>query len=52
MPGMKKSLFSTIVIKGVGETLFVFGLLGWLYGVLIQLFYPEWLPFQISHLTT
>jgi hypothetical protein len=40
-----------IIIKVIGEFLFLFGLLGWFYGVLIQLFYPEWLPISLSHLT-
>jgi hypothetical protein len=48
---MKKSwLLSIIVIKGVGELLFLFGFLGWVYGVLVQLIHPEWLPFGLSHL--
>jgi hypothetical protein len=40
-----------IVLKIFGEFLFLFGLLGWGYGVLIQLFYPDWLPLGLSHLT-
>jgi hypothetical protein len=48
---MKKSwLLSIIVIKGVGELLFLFGFLGWIYGVLVQLIHPEWLPLGLSHL--
>ena len=48
---MKKSwLLSIIVIKGVGELLFLFGFLGWVYGVLVQLIHPEWLPLGLSHL--
>ncbi len=35
----------------IGETLFVFGLLGWLYGVAIQITHPEWLTIQLTHLT-
>ncbi len=35
----------------LGETLFVFGLLGWLYGVTIQITHPSWLTIQITHLT-
>lgn len=38
-------------LEAIGETLFVYGLLGWIYGVLIQLFYPSWLNMGISHLT-
>ena len=30
-------------------TLFVFGLLAWLYVVLIQVTHPEWLPQTLSH---
>jgi asparagine N-glycosylation enzyme membrane subunit Stt3 len=49
---MKKPLLlSIIIIKGFGELLFLYGLLGWMYGVLIQLFYPEWLTISLSHLT-
>jgi len=39
-----------IFIKVVGEFLFLFGLLAWVYGVLIQLIHPEWLPLGLSHL--
>ncbi len=39
-----------IFIKVVGEFLFLFGLLAWIYGVLIQLIHPEWLPLALSHL--
>ncbi len=39
------------VKKVVGETLFVFGLLGWLYGVAIQITHPQWLTIQLTHLT-
>jgi hypothetical protein len=39
-----------IIIKVVGEFLFLFGLLGWVYGVLVQLIHPEWLPLGLSHL--
>jgi hypothetical protein len=35
----------------VGEMLFIYGLLGWTYGVLVQLFHPYWLPLPLSHLT-
>jgi hypothetical protein len=48
---MKKySLLSVIVIEGVGQMLFLFGLLGWLYGVLVQFIHPEWLHLGLSHL--
>jgi hypothetical protein len=40
-----------IVLKVLGELFFLFGLSGWVYGVLIQLVHPEWLPLGLSHLT-
>lgn len=40
-----------IIIKIVGQLLFLYGLLGWMYGVLIQVTHPDWLPGMISHLT-
>lgn len=45
------SRLNLIVLRVIGEFLFLFGLLAWIYGVLIQLFYPQWLPLQLSHLT-
>jgi hypothetical protein len=39
------------VVRVVGEVLFLYGLLGWIYGVAIQLTYPELLPSGLSHLT-
>jgi hypothetical protein len=39
-----------IVFKVLGELLFLFGLLGWIYGVLVQLVQPEFLPMGLSHL--
>ena len=42
---------SLIVIKVIGQLLCLYGLLGWAYGVLIQLTNPSWLPEEISHLT-
>jgi hypothetical protein len=41
-----------VVLKVTGEFLFLFGLLAWVYGVLIQLIHPEWLPLSLSHLVT
>jgi hypothetical protein len=38
------------ITKVGGEFLFLFGLLGWVYGVLVQLIHPEWLPLGLSHL--
>ena len=43
--------YKLIVLRVVGELFFLFGLLGWVYGVLIQLVYPEWLSLGLSHLT-
>ncbi len=39
-----------IVFKVIGELLFLFGLLAWIYGVLIQLIHPEFLPMGLSHI--
>jgi hypothetical protein len=33
-----------------GEALFLYGLLGWIYGVLIQITHPEFLGTGLSHL--
>jgi hypothetical protein len=38
------------IIEVFGEFLFLFGLLAWGYGVLIQLIHPDWLPLGLSHL--
>jgi len=40
-----------LAIKVIGELLFLYGLLGWTYGVLVQLTHPNWLPLPLSHLT-
>jgi len=47
---MKRLVLST-AFKVIGEALFLYGLLGWIYGVLIQLYHPYWLPLPLSHLT-
>ena len=39
-----------IVLKVIGEFLFLFGLLAWVYGVLIQLIHPDYLSTPLSHL--
>jgi hypothetical protein len=39
-----------VPLKIFGEFLFLFGLLAWVYGVLIQLVHPEWLSLGLSHL--
>lgn len=49
---MRNVLSKTIILfKIVGEVFFVYGLLGWIYGVLIQLYHPNWLAAPLSHLT-
>ena len=35
----------------LGETMFFFGLLGWVYGVVIQITHPSWLAVKLTHLT-
>jgi hypothetical protein len=39
------------VVEVFGQVLFIYGLLGWAYGVLFQLTYPQLVQGQISHLT-
>ncbi len=38
------------VLRVFGQFLFLYGLFGWIYGVLVQLTHPEWLPLPLSHL--
>jgi hypothetical protein len=38
------------VLRVIGEALFLYGLLGWIYGVVIQITHPYWLPGALSHL--
>ena len=47
---MTKNL-KLIVLKVTGEFLFLFGLLSWVYGVLFQFIFPEWLTGGLSHFT-
>ena len=47
---MTKNL-KLIVLKVTGEFLFLFGLLSWIYGVLFQFIFPEWLTAGLSHIT-
>ena len=47
---MTKNL-KLIVLKVSGEFLFLFGLLSWVYGVLFQFIFPEWLTGGLSHFT-
>jgi hypothetical protein len=39
------------IVKVLGEVLFLYGLLGWIYGVTIQLTYPNLLHEGLSHLS-
>jgi hypothetical protein len=45
-------LIFRVLLKILGQTAFLFGFLGWAYGVLIQVTHPEFLPTTLSHLTT
>lgn len=47
---MNKDLDTRAVLKVVGEVLFLYGLLGWTYGVLIQITHPDFLYTSLSHL--
>jgi hypothetical protein len=49
---MNKDLDACAVLKVIGEALFLYGLLGWIYGVLIQITHPDFLETSLSHLTT
>ncbi len=40
-----------LVVKVFAQLLFLFGLLAWLDGAIIQVTHPDWLPLQLSHLT-
>jgi hypothetical protein len=40
------------VLRVVGEALFLYGLLGWAYGVLIQVTHPNFVSSGLSHLIT
>jgi hypothetical protein len=48
---MKRLELSTAFIRAIGEALFLYGLLGWIYGVLVQLLHPYWMSLPLSHLT-
>jgi hypothetical protein len=48
---MKRVTYVSIVVaKVIGEMLFLYGLLGWTYGVFVQLIHPRLLPSGLSHL--
>jgi hypothetical protein len=38
-----------VLLKGIGLTIFIFGLLVWAYVVIVQVTHPEWLPATLSH---
>jgi hypothetical protein len=38
------------IIEVLGEFIFLFGLIAWIYGVLVQFTHPEWLNLGLSHL--
>jgi hypothetical protein len=42
----------TTITRVVGQVLFLYGLLGWIYGVLVELTHPDWLATGLSHLTS
>ena len=39
-----------VIVKVFSQLLFLFGLLAWLDGVIVQFTHPEWLPISVSHL--
>lgn len=39
-----------MLLHPVALTMFVFGLLVWLYVIAIQITHPDWLPMEFSHL--
>jgi hypothetical protein len=48
---MKRGTYAiVVVVRAVGEMLFLYGLLGWTYGVLTQLVHPRWMTYGLSHL--
>ena len=48
---MSKDESSVTVLRTIGQALFLYGLLGWIYTVLIQVTHPNFLPTSLSHLT-
>lgn len=38
------------IFRVIGEVLFLYGFLGWFYGVFVAFTHPEWLPMSVSHL--
>jgi hypothetical protein len=47
---MAKAL-KIVFVEVIGKLLFLYGLLGWTYGVLVQLIHPNWLTSGLSHIT-
>jgi len=46
-----KIIFSPrALVEVIGKLLFLYGLLGWIYGVLVQLVHPDWLTLGLTHL--
>jgi hypothetical protein len=39
-----------VIVKVFSQVLFLFGLLAWLDGAIVQFTHPEWLPLSVSHL--
>ncbi len=48
MNGIQSKLL--MLVKVTGEVLFLFGLLAWVDGVIIQFTHPEWLSWPVTHL--
>jgi len=46
---MNNNLDARTVLRVIGEALFLYGLLGWTYGVLIQITHPGFLPTSLAH---
>jgi hypothetical protein len=38
------------IAKVIGQFFFLFGLLGWFYGLLVQFIHPDWLTLGLSHI--
>lgn len=41
----------TASLKILGQLGFLYGMCGWIYGILFQFIYPAWLTGPLSHLT-
>jgi hypothetical protein len=48
--GKEFSRLNIGLMKVLGEALFLYGFLGWIYGIMIQLTHPDWLRGGLSHL--